>query len=219
MDREVNKYVSYCKCCVVGKTMEPEARAPLESLQTSTTLELVCIDFWSAEGRDGESVDVIVITDHFTKLEHVFPCPNQPAKVVSQKLWNQFFCVYGFRQRIHSDKGANFESHLIAGLLQVSGVKKSHTTPYHPMGKGQTERFKCTNGDMVRSLPVRTKERWPQMIQMLTFSYNSTTHEMTGFTPFYLMFGRVLRLLVHGSLKNKDVLTHDEYVDSFQKYL
>lgn len=223
MEGEVKKYVSYCKRCVVGKTMEPEARAPLESIQTSTALELVCIDFWSAEGRDGESVDVLVITDHFTKLAHAFPCPNQTAKVVAQKLWNQFFCVYGFPQRIHSDKGANFESHLIAELLQVSGVKKSHTTPYHPMGNGQTERFNRTLGNMVRSLPARAKERWPQMIQTLTFSYNCTTHETTGFAPFFLMFGRIPRLpvdIMFGStLKNEDVLTHDEYVDSFQKDL
>ncbi|XP_045568899.1 uncharacterized protein [Salmo salar] len=221
MEGEVKKYVSYCKRCVVGKTMEPEARAPLESIQTSTALELVCIDFWSAEGRDGESVDVLVITDHFTKLAHAFP--NQTAKVVAQKLWNQFFCVYGFPQRIHSDKGANFESHLIAELLQVSGVKKSHTTPYHPMGNGQTERFNRTLGNMVRSLPARAKERWPQMIQTLTFSYNCTTHETTGFAPFFLMFGRIPRLpvdIMFGStLKNEDVLTHDEYVDSFQKDL
>lgn len=68
---------------VVGKTQEPEARAPLESIRTSAPLELVCIDFWSAEGTHGESVDVLVITDHFTKLGHVFPCPNQTAKVVA----------------------------------------------------------------------------------------------------------------------------------------
>lgn len=61
------------------------------------------------------------------------------------------------------------------------------------------------------------------MIQTLTFSYNCTTHETTGFAPFFLMFGRIPRLpvdIMFGStLKNEDVLTHDEYVDSFQKDL
>lgn len=223
MDGGVKKYVSHCKRCVVSKTLEPEARAPLESTKTSAPLELVCIDFWSAEGKNGENVDVLVATDHFTKLALAFPCPNQTAKVVAQKLWNQFFCTYGFPLRIHSDRGANFESHLIAELLQVSGVKKSHTTPYHPMGNGQTERFNRTLGNMIRSLPPRAKERWPQMIQTLTFSYNCTTHETTGFAPFYLMFGRVPRLPVDimfgGTLRNEDVVTYDTYVDSFQRDL
>ncbi len=221
MYTDIKKYVSHCKRCVVGKTPEPEARAPLESIKTSVPLELVCIDFWSAEGRNGENVDVLVITDHFTKLAHAFPCPNQTAKVVAQKLWNQFFCIYGFPQRIHSDKGANFESKLIAELLLVSGVRKSHTTPYHPMGNGQTERFNRTLGNMIRSLSPRSKERWPQMIQTLTFSYNCTTHETTKFAPFYLMFGRVPRLpvdIMFGSaLRNGDVQTYDEYVETLQE--
>ncbi|KAJ8015252.1 hypothetical protein DPEC_G00024200 [Dallia pectoralis] len=223
MDADVKKYVSHCKRCVVGKTQEPEARAPLESIRTNAPLELVCMDFWSAEGAHGESIDVLVITDHFTKLSHAFPCPNQTAKVVAQKLWNNFFCVYGFPQRIHSDKGANFESKLIAELLLVSGVEKSHTTPYHPMGNGQTERFNRTLGSMIRSLPPRAKEKWPQIIQTLTFSYNCTTHETTGFAPFYLMFGRIPKLPVDvmfgGALRNEDVQTYDEYVKSFQKDL
>ncbi|KAJ8001345.1 hypothetical protein DPEC_G00168570 [Dallia pectoralis] len=223
MDADVKKYVSHCKRCVVGKTQEPEARAPLESIRTNAPLELVCMDFWSAEGAHGESIDVLVITDHFTKLAHAFPCPNQTAKVVAQKLWNNFFCVYGFPQRIHSDKGANFESKLIAELLLVSGVEKSHTTPYHPMGNGQTERFNRTLGSMIRSLPPRAKEKWPQIIQTLTFSYNCTTHETTGFAPFYLMFGRIPKLPVDvmfgSALRNEDVQTYDEYVKSFQKDL
>lgn len=53
MDGEVKKYVSHCKHCVVSKMLEPEARAPLESIKTSAPLELICIDFWSAEGKNG----------------------------------------------------------------------------------------------------------------------------------------------------------------------
>lgn len=40
----------------------------------------------------------------------------------------------------------------------------------------------------MRSLPG-SKQKWPQLIQSLPFAYNCTTHETTGFAPFYLMFG------------------------------
>lgn len=126
--------------------------------RSCTPLELVCIDFWSAAGNNVENVDVLVVTDHFTKLAIAFPCLNQTAKVVAQKLWNQFFFTYGFPLRIHSEKGANFGSQLVADLLQVSGIKKSHTTSYHPMGNGQPERFNRTLGNMIRSLSPRAKE-------------------------------------------------------------
>lgn len=196
MERDVRDYVKTCTRCVLSKTPEPAARAPLESIKTTAPLELVCIDFWAAEDRNNKSVDVLVITDHFTKLAHAFPCHNQSAKSVAKKLWDGFFCIYGFPQRLHSDQGASFESELIAELLDLVGVDKSRTSPYHPMGNGGTERFNRTLGNMLRSLPPRSKQKWPQLVQTMTFVYNCTAHETTGFAPFYLMFGRVPRLPV-----------------------
>lgn len=61
------------------------------------------------------------------------------------------------------------------------------------------------------------------MIQTLTFSYNCTTHETTGFAPFFLMFGRIPRLPVDvmfgSAFRDKDVQTYDEYVKAIQKDL
>ncbi|KAL0194581.1 hypothetical protein M9458_008153, partial [Cirrhinus mrigala] len=95
MERDVRDYVKKCPRCVFSKTPNPGARATLESIKTTAPLELVCIDFWSAEDRHNKSVDVLVITDHFTKLAHAFPCQDQTAKRVAKKLWDGFFCVYG----------------------------------------------------------------------------------------------------------------------------
>lgn len=216
MEHDIREHVKCCKRCVVSKTLEPEGRAPLESIKTTGPLELVCIDFWSAEDHRGKSVDVLVVTDHFTKMAHAFQCSDQTAKQVARQLWDRYFCVYGFPQRIHSDQGANFESELIQELLQVAGVQKSRTTPYHPMGNGHTERFNRTLGNMIRALPPREKHKWPQMLQTLTFVYNCTAHESTGYAPFFLMYGRIPRLPVdvmfHNVARDNDVTDYDSYV-------
>lgn len=216
LERDVRDYVKCCERCVYGKSPEPEARAPLENIVTSEPLELVCVDFWSAEDSKNKSVDILVVTDHFTKMAHAFPCPNQSAKSVAKQLWNNFFCIYGFPKRIHSDQGANFESMLISELLSVAGVEKSHTTPYHPMGNGVVERFNRTLGNMIRALPIAAKRRWPSLLKSLTFAYNCTIHETTGYAPFQLMFGRTPRLpvdVVFGSvLRDSAVTDYDEYV-------
>lgn len=87
LKRDVREHVKCGKRCVMSKTPEPEGRAPLE---------LVCIDFWSAENSSGHSVDVLVVTDHFTKMTHVFSCKDQSAKQVARLLCDRYFCVYGF---------------------------------------------------------------------------------------------------------------------------
>lgn len=117
----------HCTRCTVSKTTEPEGRAPLESIVTSRPLQLVCIDFWSAEDHNNKSVDVLMITDHFTRLAQAFRCRDKSAKQVARVLWDKYFCVFGFPERLHSDQGESFESQLISELLQVSGVQKSHT--------------------------------------------------------------------------------------------
>ncbi len=76
-------------------------------------MELVCLDFWSAEDNKQHSVDVLVLTDHFTKLEHAFPCINQTVKQVARKLWDYAFCVYGFLERIHTDQSTKYVSLLL----------------------------------------------------------------------------------------------------------
>ncbi len=128
MSKDIMLYVKNCQRCVVGKTPEPNARAPLEHIRTSEPMELVCIDFWSAEQTSGKVVDVLVVTDHFSKMAHAFPCHNQSAKQVAHRLWNDLFCIYGFPKRIHSDQGANFESKIIKNLLEMAGVRTPHHT-------------------------------------------------------------------------------------------
>jgi len=98
---------------------------------------------------------------------------------------------------------------VIKDLLEMAGVHKSHATSYHPMGNGITERFNRTLGNMIRALHPKVKSRWPQILQMLTFSYNCTVHETTGFAPFYLMFGRVPRLPI--DIMFQHVLTDPSY--------
>lgn len=82
------------------------------------------------------------------KMAHAFLCTNWSAKAVTHQLWNNF-CIYRFPKRLHSDQEVNFESSLIAELLMVAGVQKSHTTPYHPMGNGSCERMNRTLSDMI----------------------------------------------------------------------
>lgn len=100
--------------------------------------------------------------------------------------------------------------------MQLAGVKKSRTTAYHPMGNGHTERFNCTLGSMIRALSPRVKQKWPQMLQTLTFAYNCTAHESTGYAPFYLMYGRIPRLpidvMFHSVGRNDDITDYSRYV-------
>ena len=69
----------------MSKTPEPEGRAPLESIMTTSPLEIVCIDFWSAEVPGGKNVDILVVTDHFTKI-HSDQVANFESQLIQELL-------------------------------------------------------------------------------------------------------------------------------------
>ncbi|KAE8604038.1 hypothetical protein XENTR_v10014546 [Xenopus tropicalis] len=113
---------------------------------------------------------------------------------IAKVLWEKFFIHYGLPSRLHSDQGKDFESRLIKELLQLLHIEKSRTTPYHPQGDALPERFNRTLLDMLGTLPVEDKKSWSKHGEAMVHAYNSTRHDSTGFSPYFLMFGREPRL-------------------------
>lgn len=196
MNKDVAQWIASCQRCSRAKHPHLPESAPLTNISTSMPLELVCLDFLSLEKSIGGYESVLVITDHFTKYAQAIPTRNQTAKTTANVLYNNFILHYGIPQTIHSDQGRNFESDIIKELCAVMNIKKSRTTPYHPMGNGLTERFNRTLIEMLRTLTEDKKSRWKDHVPSLVHAYNSTRNSSTGFSPYFLMFGREPRLSV-----------------------
>lgn len=140
--------------------------------------------------------NVLVITDVFSKYTQAVPTRDQRALTVAQVLLHEWFYRFGVPGRLHSDQGRSFESSLIEQLCCLYGVKKSRTTPYHPAGNGQCERFNRTLHNLLRTLPVSQKRNWTTCLPQVVYCYNTTPHQSTGESPFFLMFGQEPRLPV-----------------------
>uniref|UniRef100_A0AAQ4PVA4 Integrase catalytic domain-containing protein n=1 Tax=Gasterosteus aculeatus aculeatus TaxID=481459 RepID=A0AAQ4PVA4_GASAC len=151
---------------------------------------VLAIDFSFLEpARDGRE-QVLVLTDVFSKFTQAIPTRDQRAATVADVLTKEWFYKFGVPARLHSDQGRSFESTIIQQLCSVYGIQKSRTTPYHPQGNCQCERFNRTLHDLLRTLSAEQKPKWPEYLQQILFNYNTTPHQATGQSPFLLMFGR-----------------------------
>ena len=64
------------------------------------------------------------------------------------------------------------------------------------MEDGQVERLNPIIINMLKNLAREQKSRWCDHLNKLSFVYNCTRNDSTGFSPYYLLFGRNPRLFV-----------------------
>lgn len=187
---DITRWCQECERCQLAKDNRPVARGFMGHLLASRPNEVLAIDFTVLEPSYSGQENVLVITDVCSKFSMAVPTHDQRAETVVQILVEEWFYKFGVPGRIHSDQGRNFESALIRQLCELYQVRKSRTTPYHPAGNGQCERFNCTLHNLLRTLPGSRKRDWASCLSQVVFCYNTTPHQVTGESPYYLMFGQ-----------------------------
>ena len=189
---DTEKHIKSCPRCLRFKS-QPE-KAELNPIIATRPLELVHIDYLTIEpppnSKSNKDINILIITDHFTRYAQAHITSSQKAPVVAKMLWDHFFIHYGFPEKILSDQGQNFESRLISELRELTQIKKLRTTPYRPEGNASCKRFNRTLISMFGTLPSDFKSRWTQHISTLVYAHNCTHSNATGFSPYYLLYGR-----------------------------
>ena len=87
--------------------------------------------------------------------------------------------MVGPPDKLHSDQGHNFESHILSELCKAFKISKPHTTPYHPMGDGLVERMSRTLLNLLLT-SARNEGEWEEYLQLLLYIYCTTKNCVTG---------------------------------------
>ena len=199
MTRDLRNHIKKCGRCRKYEAAPPVA--PMKPLTCSGPGELLHVDFTSIEEmvplkEDTVICNVLVLQDHFSKYVVAYVVKDQTARTATETLRNGYFRLFGAAAYLVSDQGKAFTGHVITHLCELYGVQKLRTLPYQAQTNGQVECMNQMIICMIGKLEEDRKACWSEHLPELILAYNATCSEVTGYSPYYLLFGRRPRIPV-----------------------
>ena len=138
------------------------------------------------EGYD----NVLVIVNKFTKYAIFIPTTatiteRETAKLIFQHVISQ----YGIPRQIISNRDTWWQADFWKDICDKMGMKRALTMVYHPQAESQMAIMNQTLEISLQTYVGPNRDNWVTSLNGLSFSYNSTQHTATGFTPAYLLRG------------------------------
>ena len=199
MTQDLRNCIKKCGRCRKYEAAPPIA--PMKPLTCSGPGELLHVNFTSIEEtvplkEEPVIQNVLVLQDHFSKYVVVYVVKDQTAHTAAETLRNGYFRLFGVPAYLISDQGKAFTGHIITHLCDLYGVQKLRTSPYHAKTNGQVERMNQMIIRMIGKLEEDKKACWSKHLSELLLAYKATCSTVTGYSPYYLLFGRRSRIPV-----------------------
>jgi transposase InsO family protein len=108
---------------------------------------------------------------------------------------------YGVPKKLLTDRGANFTSALIKDTCKLLKIQKLQTSSYHPQGNGICERMHKLLIDMLSHFVRKYARDWDLFVPYAVMAYRNMPHCSTKYSPYYLVYGRDMRLPIEDDWK------------------
>lgn len=205
----IDDITSYCKSCSVCVTSKSSTQQPMGLLRTlevpKRPWQAIGIDFVgplpASKNRYGEFDQICVIIDHLTSMVHLVPTrTTYKAKDMAEVIFDVVYKQHGLPERIISDRDSLFTSTFWKELHGLLGTELRLSSAYHPQTDGATERANRTMTQMLRQCVSLDQKDWVIRLPSIEYAMNCARSETTGFSPFFLNYGRMPRPLIWNSV-------------------
>ena len=134
---------------------------------------------------------ILVLVDVFSGFAMLRTLKDKTAQTTATALW-EIFSVIGIPKILQSDNGGEFRNVTLACLNRLVGVSHRFISAYNPRSDGKVERTVKTVKETLVKLLHGASALWPSFIPFVQLMYNTKVQEVTGSSPFCLMYGRKL---------------------------
>ncbi|EYB94484.1 hypothetical protein Y032_0171g324 [Ancylostoma ceylanicum] len=188
MRRDIILWTEECRDCFCHNGRH-DMVPPLKPIVTTKPFELVGVDILEMGPTTEGNRYILAVVDQFSKFAGAYAIPSKSASTVARVFFERWVADGGRQPKcILSDQGGEFDNKLMNELRALMGIEHVFTKGYNPRENGLTERFNETLILMLRK-KVRVPTEWDKILPACVFAYNTTVHQSTGESPFFLLHG------------------------------
>jgi hypothetical protein len=195
MSKDVENLVQKSTSCATTKGGRTPV-APLGELpETTGPMELASLDLCGPYPvtQKGHRY-LLTYIDHFTRYPEAIPIPNQEAETVARALVTQVFTRHGCPQVLSSDRGTNFMSALFQEMCKLFQVRRISSIAFNHKMQGKVERFHAGLKQTMSHYVNKHGTDWNNYVDYALMVHRATPHSVTKYSPYYLLYGRNMRL-------------------------
>ena len=193
MYKDAVQYVAACPQCQSSKSSTQAPAGLAQQIEIPRfPWEHISLDLVTSLPRTKAGYDAaVVFVDRFSKMVHVAPTTSTcTGSDVAVLYLDNVVKHHGLAQSIISDRDPRWTGSVWNSLHRLLGTSLKMSTAYHPQTDGQSERAIKTITEMLRSYVIGEESSWDKYLPMMEFAYNSSVNPSSGFTPFFLVYGR-----------------------------
>jgi ribonuclease HI/transposase InsO family protein len=200
MLKHIQSYCDNCAACLAGRN--PSMKIPgFMTLPefVEGPFQVVHADTMKSLSNSAGYYHALVVVCKYTKYVFTHPLRSMHPRQIIEGL-SQIFTRFGQPALFIADNGTEFRNLEVISFLEMWGVNWRFSAPYNPQANGQAEagvkiistKIRLTLTELTLNDSSKfAPNKWSILLPYVTWAYNSCPNEMTGFSPYELVFGRM----------------------------
>lgn len=192
MRTDVKDFIRTCPTCQATKYQPSAPAGLLQPLPLPHAVwDDLSMDFIIGLPPSGGKTAIMVVVDRLSKYAHFSALPRRfSAPLVAQVFLSDICRLHGLPKTIVTDRDRIFVSQFWRELFRLCGSKLCFSTANHPQTDGQTEVTNKGLEQYLRCFTMDNPNSWLSFLPWAEYSYNTSAHSSTGYSPFQILYGR-----------------------------
>jgi hypothetical protein len=195
MKSDLRNWLKSCPACQVNARRNHVHKDVMHPLQIPSAFSRWHLDFIGELPKSLRGNRwILVAVDYATNWPIARAVPVASQEAVVDFIYEEIVLKFGCPAEIVTDRGANFCSGLVRKYMTRLQTEHKLTSAFHPRSNSKVERFNGVLKSILRKYVNGAIHRWDDFLNAALWACRIRVHSTTGYSPFYLTYGREPRI-------------------------